>query len=227
MTPSRAPKEALVREHLKRGRCVAALGVSAGLVLGGCQTDRELTEPEPVPVTEELLVAAQLTVEDLPAGFAAVDGGGTPISGEVVPEHECDDAMAELEPEESASTDFTGNGMALTDTVVYFPGQGGAVEQLFRDIASRCRAVVVADAGLAIRAGPLDYGVLSNDTLAIRIEVEPTSGPITERDVIVLREGDLLHVLRLTGPRPSDKGLLDSIVRVAIGRLGLLHDDTT
>ena len=227
MTGSRAPKEALVREHLKRGRCIAVLGASAGLVLGGCQTDRELTEPEPIPVTEELLVAAQLTVEDLPPGFTAVDGPGTPISGEVVPEHECDDAMADLEPEESASTDFTGNGVELTDTVVYFPGQGGAVEQLFRDIASLCRAVVVADAGLAIRTGPLDYGVLSDDTLAIRIEVEPSSGPITERDVIVLRQGDLLHVLRLTGPRPSDKGLLDGAVRIAIGRLGLLHDDTT
>lgn len=216
-----------MREHLKRGRCIAALGVSAGLALSGCRTDRELTEPEPVPVTEELLVAAQLTVEDLPAGFTAADGAGTPINAEIVPEHECDDRMAELEPEESASTDFTGNGVELTDTVVFLPGLGAAAEQLFRDIASLCSAVVVPESGLAIRSGALDYGVLSDNTVAIRVEVEPESGAITERDVIVVRQGDLLHVIRLTGPRPSDKGLLDGAVRIAMGRLGLLHADTT
>ena len=60
-----------------------------------------------------------------------------------------------------------------------------------------------------------------------RFEVEPDSGPITERDLILLRQGDLVHLIRLTGPRPSDKALLDGAVRNAIGRLGLLHDDTT
>ena len=216
-----------MREDLKPGRCVAALGLGAALALGACRTDRELTEPDPVPVTEELLVAAQLTVDDLPAGFTAAADAGTPISGEIIPEHECDDSLADLEPEESASTDFAGNGVALTDTTAWFPGQGGAVEQLFRDIAALCRQVVVADAGLAIRTSGLDFGVLSDNTLPIRIEVEPNTGAITERDIVLMRQGDLVHVIRLTGPRPSDKGLLDGAVRIAIGRLGLLHDDTT
>lgn len=216
-----------MRDQLIRGRCVAALGLGAVLALGACSTDRELTEPEPIPVTEELLVAAQLTVDDLPAGFTAVDGPGTPVSEEVVPEHDCDDALGDLEPEEAASTDFVGNGVELTDTMAWFPGQGGAVEQLFRDIASRCSQVVVADAGLAIRTGPLDFGVLSDNTLPIRIEVEPNTGAITERDIVLMRQDDLVHIIRLTGPRPSDKGLLDGAVRIAIGRLGLLHDDTT
>jgi hypothetical protein len=216
-----------VRDHLNRGRCIAGLGLGAALLFGGCRTDRELTEPKPVPITEELIVGAQLTVDDLPPGFTAVDGPGTPISEDVVPEHECDDRMGDLEPKESASTDFVGNGVELTDTMAWFPGQGGAVEQLFRDIASLCGSVVVADQGLAIRAGALDFGVLSDNTLPIRIEVEPNTGPITERDIVLMRQGDLVHVIRLTGPRPSDKGLLDGAVRIAIGRLGLLYADTT
>jgi hypothetical protein len=204
-----------------------ALAVGAALVLGACRTDRELTEPKPVPVTEDLLVAAQITVDDLPAGFTAVDGPGTPISEEVVPEHDCDDDLTKLEPKEAASTDFTGNGVQVFDTMAWFPGQGGAVEQLYRDVAARCAQVVVADKGLAIRTGALDFGVLSDNTLAIRIEVEPNSGAITERDIVFMRQGDLVHVIRLTGPRPSDKALLDKAVRAAIGRLGLLYDDTT
>ena len=216
-----------MREHLKHVRSIAAVGLGATLALGACRTDRELTVPEPIPVTEELLVAAQLTVEDLPTGFTATDGPGTPISGEVVPEHECDDAMADLVPEESASTNFVGNGVELTDTMAWFPGQGGAVDQLFRDIASLCGSVVVADQGLAIRSGGLDFGVLSDNTLAIRIEVEPNTGPIVERDLVLMIQGDLVHLIRLNGPRPSDKGLLDGAVRVAIGRLGLLYADTT
>jgi hypothetical protein len=203
------------------------VALSAALALGACRTDRELTEPEPVPVTEELLVAAQLSVDDLPAGFTAVDGPGTPISEEVVPEHDCDDRLAELEPQESASIDFTGNGAFVTNTVAWFPGQGAAVEQLYRDVAAQCGQVVIPDAGISIRTGGLDFGVLSDDTLAIRIEVEPDTGTITERDIVLMRQGDLIHVIRLTGPRPSDKGLLDGAARVAIGRLGLLYADTT
>lgn len=208
-------------------RRAAALGLGIALALGACRTDRELTEPEPIPVTEELLAGTLLTAEDLPAGFSAVSGPGTPIEAQVLDEHDCDDDLSKLEPELAASTDFTGNGVTLTSTAAWFPGQGGAVEQLYRDVADRCAQVVVPDRGLAIRAGGLNFGVLSDDTLAIRFELEPSSGPITERDLIVRREGDLVHVIRLTGPRPSDKVLLDGVVRTIIGRLGLLHDDTT
>ena len=216
-----------MREQLTRGRWIGAVALSAALALGACRTDRELTEPEPLPVTEELLVGALLTVEDLPAGFAAVDGPGSPISEEIVPEHDCDDGLGDLKPEESASTDFTGDGAAVTDTVAWFPGQGAAVEALFRDLAAKCGQVVVPDAGVSIRTGALDFGVLSDDTLAIRIEVEPDTGTITERDIVLMRQGDLVHVIRLSGPRPTDRGLLDGAVRVAIGRLGLLYADTT
>lgn len=216
-----------MREHQGRGRHLAALALVGVLVLGACRTDRKLTEPEPVPVTEELLAGTLLTADDLPAGFTAVDGDGTPIDADVVTEHECDDALGSLEPKESATVDFTGNGVTLTNTAAWFPGAGGAAEQVFRDIAEDCRQVVIGDRDLAIRTGPLDFGVLSDDTLAIRFELEPATGAITERDLIVMRQGDLIHVIRLTGPRPSDKSLLDAAVRITIGRLGLLHDDTT
>lgn len=216
-----------MRAHHRRGRWIAALGLGSALALGACRTDRELTEPKPVPVTEEGLQATLLTTDDLPAGFTAQDGPGTPIDTEVITEHDCDDALTELEPKEAVSTDFTGNGVELTDTAAWFPGQGGAVEQVYRDVAERCRQVVVADQGVAIRTGGLDFGVLSDNTLAIRFEIEPNTGAITERDIILMRQGDLIHVIRLSGPRPSDKALLDTAVRATIGRLGLLYEDTT
>lgn len=216
-----------MREHHRRGRWIAALALGSALALGACRTDRELTEPKPVPVTEENLQATLLTTDDLRAGFTAKDGPGSPISTEIITEHDCDDPLTELKPKEAVSTDFSGNGVELTDTAAWFPGQGPAVEQLYRDIASRCSQIVVARQGLAIRSGALDFGVLSDDTLAIRIEIEPETGAIAERDLVVMRQGDLVHVIRLTGPRPSDKVLLDTAVRATIGRLGLLFQDTT
>lgn len=216
-----------VSEHHRRGLRALALGAGMVVALSACSTDRALTEPKPVPVTEEGLAATLLTVDDLPAGFTAAEGPGTPITTDVITEHDCDDDLAKLEPKESASVDFSGNGATVTSTAAWFPGQGGAVEQLFRDIAARCSQVVVAAQGLSIRSGALDFGVLSDDTLAIRFEIEPNTGPITERDVVLMRQGDLVNIIRLSGPRPSDKALLDGAVRAAIGRLGLLYQDTT
>jgi len=200
-------------------------GAGLALALGACQTDREVTKPEPEPVTEERLTAALLTLEDLPAGFTAADPTG--IATEVLPEHECDDRLADLEAEGTVAADFAGDGATLSSSVAWFPGQGGSVDQLFRDIGADCRQVVASDQGVSVRTAPLDFGVLSDDTLAIRFEVESSTGPIIERDVILMRDGDLIHVVRLTGPRPSDKGLLDSTVRVALGRLGRLAQETT
>lgn len=211
------------RQHTAT-RKVAILVAGAVLVGGACSTNREVTRPEPVPVTEERVAGALLTIEDLPDTFTAA-ADGTPIDAEIVPEHECDDAIADLEPKEVATADFTGSGARLTSTVAWFPDAGEAVDQLFRDLAEDCEQVVATD-GTSVRAGALDYGVLSDDTLALKFEIEPTSGPIEERDVIVIREDDLVSIVRLTGPRPSDKGLLDSAVRVAIGRLALLAEET-
>jgi hypothetical protein len=196
------------------------------LFASGCQTDREVTEPDPEPVTQERLVAALLTADDLGTSFTQADEG-TPISTEPLPEHECDDQIADLTPREEATADFTGAGSTLTSTLAWFPGGGGSAEQAFRNLVEDCASVVAPDEDLAVRANALDFGVLSDDTLAVRIEVERATGNIEERDVIIMRLGDLLSVIRLTGPRPSDKVLLDNVVRVAMGRLGLLSDDTT
>jgi hypothetical protein len=215
------------REGTVATRSIVTLGLVAALSLAACGTDRELTEPDPVPVTTEGLTAALIDVGDLPEGYATVEGDGTPIATEVLPEHDCDDRLEDLDPKESVSRDFTGPDATVTQSVAWFPGQGGAVEQVFRDAANECRQVVVSDQGLSIRAGALDFGVLSDNTLALRFELEPDSGTIQERDVVLMRQGDLVSVIRLSGPRPSDKALLDGAVRVAIGYLGLLHDDTT
>lgn len=208
-------------------RSILALGVGAAVALSACSTDRVVTRPDPVPVTEERLAEALIDEGDLPEGYTADDGPGTPISTEILPEHACDDALAELEPKEAVARDFTGPEATVTHAVAWFPGQGAAVEQLFRDVANECGAVVATDEGLSIRAGRLDFGVLSDDTLPIRFELEPESGPIEERDIVLRRAGDLISVITLRGPRPSDKALLDGVARVMIGYLGLLHDDTT
>lgn len=210
-----------------RRRAIAAAGVGAALLVGACATDREVTRPEPEPVTQERVAEALLTAEDLPDGYTAVEGDATPLATEVVPEHECDDRLAELEPAQSASRDFTGAGTTLTHAVGWFPGAGADVEQLLRDVAAACNQVVVTDQGLSIRATGLDFGVLTDDTLAIRFEIEPRTGPIEERDVILRREGDLVSIVRMSGRRPSNKRTLDTAVRVAIGYLGRLYDDTT
>ncbi len=207
-------------------QAAAAMTLGIALVAGGCSTDRKVTEPDPVPVTVERLEGARLTAEDLGASFTASEDG-TSIATEIAPEHECDDALADLEPREESTIDFTGSGTTFTSTVAWFPGAGGAAEQVFRDAAEDCGAVVVPDEDLAIRTTGLDFGVLSDDTLALKVELELASGAIEERDVILMREGDLISLVRLTGPRPSDKELLDRTVRTAIGRLGLLADETT
>jgi hypothetical protein len=212
----------LRKAALRAGMIVVGLSLFAA----GCNTDREVTEPDPVPITDKRLTAALITEDDLPDGFTAA-AEGSPITTEIIPEHECDDAIKDLEPEEAVSADFASGTAVLTNTVAWFPGGGGNVDTVFREIAEDCAAVVVADEDLSLRTSPLDFGVLSDDTLALKTEAELADGTIEERDVIVLREGDLISIVRLTGPRPSDKELLDSVTRVAIGNLGQLSADTS
>jgi hypothetical protein len=207
-----------------RGRWVW-VAAAAAVALGACSTDRELTEPEPEPVTAERLAAAAITLADLPEGFTQSEGGS--MGKDVVAEHDCDDALADLAPELEEGATFTSDDATLSASVASVPGQGPAVDQLLIDVADACSGVVVADAGVSVRTGPLDFGVLSDDTIPARFEVERTTGPIAEHDLVLIRRGDLVHLIRLDGPRPSDKALLDQVVRVAINRLGLLHDETT
>jgi hypothetical protein len=215
----------VIRGQRAGGR-VAGLATALALLAGACSTDREVTEPPPEPVTQEAVDAALITVDDLPDGFVAVEEG-TPVDAEMVSEHECDDALTDLEPKESAAADFTNGTSLLTSTVAWFPGGGGAVDDLYRAVAEDCEEVVLPEDGVAVRTSELDFGVLSDDTRAIQFELEPATGAIEERDLIIIRNGDLIATIRLVGPRPSDKELLDSVVRTEIGRLGRLADDTT
>lgn len=204
---------------MKAGLVAGVVALTA--ILGACSTDRKLTRPDPEPIDAELIETGLLTAEDLPASFTAVDDAD-PVNTDIIPEHDCDDDLLELEAEETAAAQFDGPSSTLRHTVSYFPGNGGAVEQLIRNIVSACSQVVVADEGLSIRALSLDFGVLTDDTYAVRFEIEPSSGPIEERDLILRREGDLVSIIRLDGPRPSDKTLLDTAVRTTIGRVGLI-----
>ncbi len=209
------------------GRRSARMALGAAVLLAAaCSTNREITEPEPMEVTEERVAEALIDEGDLTSGFTPAEQAEG-FATEVLPEHACDDALGELEPEVEASRTFTDGTTTLTHVIGWFPGQGGAAEQVFRNVAAECAEVVATDAGVSIRAGHLDFGVLSDDTLPYAFEVEPTTGPIEERDLVIVRRGDLVSVIRVEGLRPSDKQLIDGAARVAIGYVGLLHDDTT
>jgi hypothetical protein len=151
------------------------------------------------------------------------------VGPELIPEHECDDWLTELEPEESATVTFTGTGLGttLTNTISYFPGEGGRVGDLYNDLLEDCEQVVVEDSGVSFTTEPLDFGVLSNDTLPLVVELELADGSIEQRNLIIMRAGDLFSTIRLDSPRPSDKVLLDSVTRIAIGNLGELEQATS
>jgi hypothetical protein len=203
------------------------IAVSCLLVASACQTDREVTRPDPLPVTEELLTESLLTDDDVPAPYA-LDEGAEPLGPEILAEHECDDQLAELDAEASASVTFDGAGIdtTLTNTISHFPGQGGQVNSVYNNILSACRAAVVDEEGLSFTTAPLDFGVLSDDTLPLVTVIEYDAGTIEERNVIVIRAEDLISTIRLNGPRPTDLEVLDAVTRVAFGNLGLLAQDT-
>ncbi|MFL6205481.1 MAG: hypothetical protein ACJ739_09035 [Acidimicrobiales bacterium] len=211
--------------HVKAARAVAIIVVGAALA-GGCQTDREITEPDPVPVTADLLTDALITDDDVPSPFV-VSEDADQVGPEIIPEHECDDPLKDLDPEESAQVVLTGGFATLTNTISYFPGQGAAVANAYAQLLSACGQVVVADENLRFTTKPLDFGVLSDNTLPLVVSLEHENGTIEERNLIVMRQGDLISTIRLDGPRPSDKVLLDTVTRVAIGNLGELEQVTT
>jgi hypothetical protein len=208
--------------QVKVTQLVATLA-GIGLLAGGCQTDREVTRPDPVPVTDELLTSELLTQDDVPPAYTLAEGAD-PVGPEIVPEHECDDRLQELDPEETATVTFTASslGTTLTNTLSYFPGQGASVGDVYNDLLEDCEQVVVEDEGLSFTTSPLDFGVLSDDTLPLVVELERDDGSIEQRNLIIMRAGDIISTVRLDGPRPTDLEVLDQVTRVAIGNLGEL-----
>lgn len=210
-----------------KAACAVAAIVMGALLGGGCQTDREVTHPDPLPVDQELLTDALLTADDVPPPYVLAEDA-EPLGPELVPEHACDDRLKELEPEETASVTFTGAGLAttLTNTISYYPGQGAQAGDVYNDLLEDCEQAVVEDAGVRFTTEPLDFGVLSDDTLPLVVVVEHDDGTIEERNLIIMRSGDLISTIRLDGPRPTDLVTLDAVTRVAIGNLGLLEQST-
>lgn len=210
----------------RAARAVVISLVALACIAGGCSTDRKITEPDPVEVTSDLLSGALLTEEDVPSPYVASQNAKQ-VGPEVLPEHDCDDPLKELDPKESEQSVFTANGTTLANTISYFPGQGAAVANAYSQLLSECLQAVVPDKHLRFTTRPLNFGVLSNDTLPLVVTVEFDDGRIEERNVIVMRSDDLVSTIRLDGPRPSDKVVMDAVTRVALGNLGKLAQDTT
>jgi len=213
--------------QVKVARGLAILVLGGVLVTGGCSTNREVTRPDPEPINDELLTSELLTDEDVPAPYV-VDEDADPLGPEILPEHDCDDALADVDPEASASVTFTGPGLGttLTNTISYFPGQGGSVAAAYTALLQKCKQAVVEDEQMRFTTVPLDFGVLSDNTFPLRVVVENDDGTIEERNLIVMRSGDLVSTIRLDGPRPTDLEVLDAVTRVAIGNLGELSQET-
>ena len=214
--------------QMKVTRGLATLVVGAVLITGGCSTNREVTRPDPVPIDQELLTSALLTADDVPSPYV-LDEAAAPLGPEILPEHECDDALASLEPDEAASVTFTADGLGttLTNTVSYFPGQGGSAGNAYANLLASCKQAVVEDEALRFTTVPLDFGVLSDNTRPLRVVVEHNDGTIEERNLIVMQSGDLVSTIRLDGPRPTDLEVLDAVTRVAIGNLGEIAQAST
>jgi hypothetical protein len=198
--------------------------ICTALALGAC-TDGEVTAPDPLPLTTARLAQATVGVQDLPDDFAQ-QTAAPGIAAPVVDDHRCDDILETLEPADEVTSAASDGTQTLVSVVARFPGGGGVAEQAFRQAQQTCRSVSTPGGEAAIRAGPLDFGVLSDDTLAIVFEVETLQGRITETAVVVIRRGDLVSVLRLTGPRPVSRTVLDQSTRVAIGRISELAQTT-
>ena len=182
-----------------------------------------------MPVTDKRLTAALLTEDDLPDCVHRRRRGHP-------------DQHASSSPSTSATTPSRTSTRRRSATADFTSGDGGA-QQHDRLVPRRRRRRRAGSSATSPRTArpwswptrtcrcarpPLDFGVLSDDTLALKVEAELADGTIEERDLILMREGDLVSVVRLTGPRPSDKELLDSVVRVAHrSTSALLADDTT
>ena len=211
----------------KATRAVVTALVGGALLVGGCRTNREVARPDPVPVTEELLTESLLTQDDVPSPYTLVEDADVDVV-EMIPEADCDDRLTEIEPQETATAVFTGEGLgtALSNTISYYPGNGDAIGSAYSNLIEDCSQVVVEDAGLSFTAESLDFGVLSDDTLPIVFVLEYDDGTIerTEPHRHPRRRPGEHHPPRRTPT--SDLVLLDSVTRIALGNLGLLEQAT-
>jgi hypothetical protein len=207
-----------------RGAALAAAAVAVLTIAAGC-TDREVTRPEPEPITVEGLQAAALEPDDLP-GDPTASTSDMSVGSELLDTLECDDLLTGLVPDQEASTQLDTGRVVITSTVAHLPGAGRATTDHYNQVRERCSATVDTAANISVRASRLSFGALTDRTLPIKLELEAPTGPITEIAVIVVREGDLVHVIRATGDRPIDRQLLDSAARAAIGKLSALAIDT-
>jgi hypothetical protein len=169
------------------------------------------------PVTIGRLAQATVAARDLPDGFRQVLAAPG-IEGEVVVDHRCDDAIEELEPAEQVTSAASDGAQTLVSVVAWFPGESARAENAYRRAASSCRSASTPGGSMIVRASPLDLGPISDDVLATLFEVEER-GMIHETAVVLIRRGDLVAVLRLDGPRPVSRRVLDQVTRLGINRL--------
>ncbi len=166
------------------------------------------------------LKAALITAEDFPeVGYAELPTSETDAGlAELFPEDKCDDALEAVEPDIAVSTGFRSpNGtVTIVQSVERVPGGGAALPGIFDTFKFECRLVRMPDGQVTI--GPLRFGALTDNTQSAQVLID-RGGAIRETDIVVAYQGDLVSTIVMSGERPTDKGVLDEIVREAVGKL--------
>ena len=191
----------------KAARAVATIVVGGALLAGGCQTDREITEPEPVAghrgaahrrAAHRRTTCRARTSSTRPPSRRARAGAGARVRRP---------ARGRSTPRRPPASIFTGTGSAPPSPTRSPTTRARAPRSPTSTTTSSRTApqVVVTDEGMRFTTKPLDFGVLSDDTLPLVVSIEHDDGTIEERNLIIMRAGDLISTIRLDGPRPSDQ----------------------
>jgi hypothetical protein len=109
--------------------------------------------------------------------------------------------------------------VTVAQSVARIPGGGAALPSTFNTFKFECRLVRMPDGQVTV--GELSFGSLTDDTQSAMVLID-RGGAIRETDVVLVYQGDLVSTVVVSGERPTDKGLLDNVVREAVGRLSKL-----
>lgn len=178
--------------------------------------EQPTTPPDPPPpsdVDEEALLAALLTLEDMPTGWT----GTSPEFEQRTPGGTYSSFCTELEARSiaAATVDFQKSafGPLLTENIVVYPDNASA-SAAFDDLleaAQNCTEMV-DDAGNVNKFSPLSFPAIGDDTFAMR------SSGLVELDLINIRSGNVIISIMHGGLGAVDSAQTETFVRAAYDR---------
>jgi hypothetical protein len=194
------------------------------MVAAACSSDSS-SKPADKPLAEKDLRRALVTADDFPDHDFTLQPATKPDKdSQLFPDDSCDDKISVIDADLAAHAGFLSpsGDVTLDHVVELYSGRGGALADAFVTFLSECKLVRLPDGQVTV--GPLDFGSLTDtgDSQSAQILIDK-GGVLAEVDFVLLYKGDLVSTLVLSGPRPTNKGLLDSLARDALGKLGALE----